>query len=326
MEVMIIPNNSHSLDFDFNSATAPSTPNTTFGGSYYFSAPASPSHLSQFYRDFDEFFAASGGGDGGSAAASGVPFRWEEEPGIPKSPPPPPPVLVDGDNNDDDDFAFDVSEEWETASLPPADELFHGGVIKPLHEQPPLPRLQQLPAAARIKTEADSFTPAAAGLQRGRERGLKSSSRRAARSLSPIRDHTQYQWEEENKELPPPPPSNVCSALSATVKVQRKWRLKDFFLFRSASEGRAAEKDPLKRYTAALRHSSFRAIDSPGSRTGSRRRGPVSAHELHYTMNRAVSEDLKKKTFLPYKQGILGRLAFNPAVHALANGFGFSRK
>ncbi|EYU25391.1 hypothetical protein ABFS82_03G046500 [Erythranthe guttata] len=303
MEVMIIPNN---LDFDFNSATAPSTPK--IGGSYYFSAPASPSHLSHFYRDFDDFFAASGGGDGGSAAV-------------------PPPVLVDGD--DDADFAFDVSEEWETASLPPADELFHGGVIKPLHEPPPPPRLQQLPAAAMlIKTEADPFT-AAAGLQRGRERVLvkpsKSSSRRAARSLSPIRDHTQYQWEEEIKEPPapaPPPPTNVCSALSASVKVQRKWRLKDFFLFRSASEGRAAEKDPLKRYTAALRHSSFRAIDSPGSR----RRGPVSAHELHYTMNRAVSEDLKKKTFLPYKQGILGRLAFNPAVHALANGFGFSRK
>ncbi|KAL7155117.1 hypothetical protein ABFS83_03G053200 [Erythranthe nasuta] len=296
MEVMIIPNN---LDFDFNSATAPSTPK--IGGSYYFSAPASPSHLSHFYRHFDGFFAASGGGDGGSAAV-------------------PPPVLVD-----DGDFAFDVSEEWETASLPPADELFHGGVIKPLHE----PRLQA--AAMLIKTEADPFT--AAGLQRGRERVLvkpsKSSSRRAARSLSPIRDHVQYQWEEENKEPPapaPPPPSNVCSALSATVKVQRKWRLKDFFLFRSASEGRAAEKDPLKRYTAALRHSSFRAIDSPGSRTGSRRKGPVSAHELHYTMNRAVSEDLKKKTFLPYKQGILGRLAFNQAVHALANGFGFSRK
>ncbi|KAI3465398.1 hypothetical protein Pfo_022061 [Paulownia fortunei] len=364
MEV-VIP--SHNLDFDFNSArpsphvSAPSSPKRF--GEYYCSAPTSPSHLSQFYRDFDDLFAASnengGGGDGGSASA--VPFGWEEKPGTPKSPP--------VKNINGDDFAFDVSEDWETASLS-ADELFDGGVIKPL--KPP-PRLQ-LPEATRIsehatshrkkpvaispsplsqtrriiqgafsprhknKKETDPFeataqnsTSAAAGPQRGRERGVnlsKSSSRRAARSLSPLRD-AQYPWEEE-KEQPHnaknSSPSTLYSALSASVKGHKKWRLKDFFLFRSASEGRAADKDPLKKYTAAFRHSSFRSIDSPGSGSGSRRRGPVSAHELHYTVNRAVSEDLKKKTFLPYKQGILGRLAFNPAVHALANGFGFSRK
>nr|DAD30047.1 TPA_asm: hypothetical protein HUJ06_031515 [Nelumbo nucifera] len=48
--------------------------------------------------------------------------------------------------------------------------------------------------------------------------------------------------------------------------------------------------------------SSFRSIDS----SGSRRRGPVSAHELHYMVNRVISE-LKKKTFLLYKQGLLER-------------------
>ncbi|KAJ6685925.1 hypothetical protein OIU79_015853 [Salix purpurea] len=53
---------------------------------------------------------------------------------------------------------------------------------------------------------------------------------------------------------------------------------------------------------------------------------PVSAHELHYTANKAVSENLKKKTFLPYKQGFFGRLAFNPAAHALGNGFGTSSR
>ncbi|OMO74887.1 hypothetical protein COLO4_26453 [Corchorus olitorius] len=96
---------------------------------------------------------------------------------------------------------------------------------------------------------------------------------------------------------------------------------------RSASEGRAADKDPLRKYSSAffkkpeeIKNSSFRSTDSSGSNGGSRRK--VSAHELHYTTNKAVSENMKKKTFLPYKQGILGRLAFNPAVHALANGFG----
>ncbi|KAL0325638.1 UNVERIFIED_CONTAM: hypothetical protein Sradi_5133100 [Sesamum radiatum] len=348
MEV-VIPSPSRTFDFDFNSARSsphvspPSTPKPF--GDYYCSAPTSPSHLSQFYRDFDEFSVARNGSRRGGS--------WE-------------PVKSSGG----DDFAFDVSEDWESASVS-ADELFDGGVIKPLKTTPPL---LHLPEAVRVsehvmleKPSAVSASPlsqtrkiiqgafsprrhknskerepflgknstrAAAGSQRGRERGgdfSKSSSRRAARSLSPLRD-VQYPWEEE-KEQPhnaksSSSQSTLCSTLSTAPAKgggYKKWRLKDFFLFRSASEGRASDKDPLKKYTAALRHSSFRSIDSPGSGS-SRRRGPVSAHEMHYTMNRAVSEDLKKKTFLPYKQGILGRLAFNPAVHALANGFGFSRK
>ncbi|KAL3514537.1 hypothetical protein ACH5RR_027254 [Cinchona calisaya] len=179
--------------------------------------------------------------------------------------------------------------------------------------------------------------------ERGRERapaGLKSSSTRAARSLSPLRV-SQYPWEEEQQTkvesssiiAKPAANSVTTSALASFFEGYKKWKLKDFFLFRSASEGRAADKDPFKKYTAAfafrssyedVRTSSMRSTDSPS--VSSRRSRPVSAHEMHYTVNKAVSEDLKKKTFLPYKQGILGRLAFNPAVHALANGFGLSRK
>lgn len=41
------------------------------------------------------------------------------------------------------------------------------------------------------------------------------------------------------------------------------------------------------------------------------RRGvPVSAHELHYTENRALSQELRRKTFLPYRHGVLGCLRF----------------
>ncbi|KVH43919.1 hypothetical protein Ccrd_025744, partial [Cynara cardunculus var. scolymus] len=32
----------------------------------------------------------------------------------------------------------------------------------------------------------------------------------------------------------------------------------------------------------------------------------VSAHEIHYTANRAVAEEMRRKTFLPYKSGLLG--------------------
>lgn len=39
-------------------------------------------------------------------------------------------------------------------------------------------------------------------------------------------------------------------------------------------------------------------------------RGSVSPHELHYTTQRAQTEELRKKTFLPYRQGLLGCLGF----------------
>lgn len=51
-----------------------------------------------------------------------------------------------------------------------------------------------------------------------------------------------------------------------------------------------------------------------------RRRVPVSAHELHYTANRAQAEELRKKTFLPYRQGVLGCLSF-PSPPASPQGY-----
>ncbi|KAI3762911.1 hypothetical protein L1987_53353 [Smallanthus sonchifolius] len=79
---------------------------------------------------------------------------------------------------------------------------------------------------------------------------------------------------------------------------------KTIFHLISASDGRAMDKDPLKKYSA-----NFRKHDQD-IRYVSKRRGRISAHELHYNVNRAVSNDMKKKTFLPYKQGILGTFSF----------------
>lgn len=203
----------------------------------------------------------------------------------------------------------------------------------------------------RRKKDTDPFakevenTRKQAGQERGRERTPSKSSsnsgRKPIRSLSPIRV-VDVPWEEEEEvaeeektqqstkqsSLNSKASISASNSSSSSSKSTKKWSLKDFLLFRSASEGRATDKDPFRKYSALYkRHedtkiASFRSTDSSGSVTGSKRRGPVSAHELHYTTNKAASEDLKKKTFLPYKQGILGRLAFNPAIHALANGFG----
>ncbi|PWA66329.1 hypothetical protein CTI12_AA327450 [Artemisia annua] len=99
------------------------------------------------------------------------------------------------------------------------------------------------------------------------------------------------------------------SSPTPSANGSKKWSFMDLFLFRSASDGRAMDRDPLKKYSA-----NFRKHDQDVRSSGSmsKRRGRVSAHEHHYTVNRAVSNDLKKKTYLPYKQGILGRFSFNP--------------
>ncbi|XP_028765866.1 uncharacterized protein LOC114723796 [Neltuma alba] len=184
---------------------------------------------------------------------------------------------------------------------------------------------------------------------RGRERTFRTNSgRKGSRSLSPLRvsdimsDSVSEDFSQTGKRVssstsyskPTTPTSSLLSSISFT-KGYRKWRLKDFLLFRSASEGRATDKDPLRKYTMLskkageedAKDSSFRSSEGSGTGSTSRRRGAaVSAHELHYTVNRAAAEEMKKKTFLPYKQGLLGCLGFNPGMHGISRGIGsFSR-
>ena len=98
-------------------------------------------------------------------------------------------------------------------------------------------------------------------------------------------------------------------------------------LFRSASEGTG--KDRLKKYAVLkkgcedVRTESFRSTESGGGSVNlGRRAAAVSSHEMHYTAKRAVAEEMRRKTVLPYKHGLLGCLGFTPAIHDLSKGLG----
>ncbi|KAM0035270.1 hypothetical protein Hdeb2414_s0015g00444361 [Helianthus debilis subsp. tardiflorus] len=134
------------------------------------------------------------------------------------------------------------------------------------------------------------------------ERGFSNSSRsRRTRSLSLL--GTSYQRQQQLAHSSPAPSSENNNE-------SRKWSLLDLLLFRSASDGRAMDIYPLKKYSA-----NFRKYDQDIRNSGSvsKRKGRVSAHEVHYNVNREVLNDMKKKkTYLSYKQGILGRFSFNP--------------
>ncbi|XP_076949368.1 uncharacterized protein LOC143621989 [Bidens hawaiensis] len=227
-----------------------------------------------------------------------VPFAWEDKPGVPN------PLYKFLEQ----DFEFDVSGEFSNDSVP-AEDLFDGGVIK------------------RLETTTNVF-----------KTGPDESFSRSRRTQS-FSTHRGWQvpWEQQSLTTNSVKPRLVSSSstlsASSSTKGSKRWSFKNLFLFRSASDGRAMDHDPLKKYSAIFfrKHdeefmkSSVRSVEphTHGSGSGSKRSG-VSAHELHYKVNRAVANDMKKKTFLPYKQGILGSSAFNPSAHALSNGFGVS--
>ncbi|RDX65649.1 hypothetical protein CR513_55678, partial [Mucuna pruriens] len=324
MEVEVMVPMAAPMDFNFDSncsspfMTAPSSPqrlgntNTNF----FFSAPTSPTRVtSSFFHD---------------SPSSSVPFHWEQKPGLPKP---------NTNNHHDQDFEFNFSAHLDKPSLS-ADELFDGGKIRPL--KPP-PRLHSLSPATSPRSRASQgkkkeFDPFAAAMKETRRRGEEEEEeeeeekkrargrervsvpgRKGSRSLSPLRI-SDIVCDSDDKNVSSSASNvNPKSSFLSSIPFTRKWRLRDFLLFRSASEGRATDKDPLRKYASLskkpsvdedARNSSFRSTESSGS--VSKRRGPVSAHELHYTLNRAASEEMKKKTFLPYKQGLLGCLGFNP--------------
>ncbi|KAF8377512.1 hypothetical protein HHK36_030894 [Tetracentron sinense] len=352
MEVAIpVPVPATGFNFDSTCSSpyisAPSSPKRI--ADFYFSAPTSPTRASEIYRDFNDLSISH---------TSAIPFAWEEKPGKPKS-------IESRDN--EEDFAFDFSGKLERDSLSAEELFDGGKIrpLKPpprlhlggdLDESAPRKSSVSSPRSPisqgkkmfrdafsqRHRKDFDPFEAAieetckGAEQERGREKvcgsSSSNSSRRGTRSLSPFRV-SEFAWEEQqqqqqnqNQKQSSLNTKNISTS-SSSLKGYRKWRLKDFLLFRSASEGRATNKDPLRKYAALskknddVKNTSFRSTDNNGSVSGSMRRGQVSAHELHYTANRAVSEESRKKTYLPYKQGLLGCMGFNHTVHGLAKDF-----
>ncbi|EOA31057.1 hypothetical protein CARUB_v10014209mg [Capsella rubella] len=305
------------LNFDSTTSspyiTAPSSP-TRFGNNnvFFFSAPTSPS----------------------PSTSSNIAYDWDDQSRTPKK---------RSASGFEDDFEFNFSGQLEKTYFSAADELFDGGKIRPLR-QPFTPPVSS-PTRSRDLEIQDSDDQK----DRGRDRSLGSSSsrydRKGSRSMSPLRVSDIMVDEEEEVQSTKMVASNTSNNQKSSVflsailypgRAYKKWKLKDLLLFRSASDGRPVPtKESLKRYDILtkrdaedVRNSSIRSRDSCDSSVSmSRRRNGavVSAHEMHYTENRAVSEELKRKTYLPYKQGWLGCLGFNPTVHEIARVGSLSR-
>lgn len=90
------------------------------------------------------------------------------------------------------------------------------------------------------------------------------------------------------------------------------------------SQGTAASEPPQKKNKKRIKQAAAAAKKGvvPGRPTNgvAKRKVPPSPHELHYTANRAQAEEMKKRTFLPYRQGLLGCLGFNSKGYGALSG------
>ncbi|KAF5814400.1 hypothetical protein HanRHA438_Chr03g0121651 [Helianthus annuus] len=288
---LLMPSPAAEFNFDSAStspyATAPSSPNTLFP-KFFYTATTSHHASSPINHNAVDGFESTD-----TLESSQQVVDEQKNEGLQQA-------------DDDMDFAFEFSGQLERPSISDAEELFDGGRIRPLEPQPqppPPPKIFGEMGLETPKPQTQILSP------RGRERTGTAMRHKVSRSLSPL---------------------GVADVRSDDYKVSttqsspfgftwyNKWNLKNLLLFRSTSEGSATTSDDqLKKYAIItkgdhdVKNSSFRSDGGSVGGSSRRMKRKMSAHEIHYTANRAVAEEMRRKTFLPYKSGLLGCLGFS---------------
>ncbi|KAK8605133.1 hypothetical protein V6N13_082589 [Hibiscus sabdariffa] len=239
-----------------------------------------------------------------------------------------------------------------------ADELFLNGQIRPVKLSTHLQRPQVLAPLMDLEHEDDEENGDDVDNNgvRGRDLRLRDKSlRRRTRSMSPFRNATfglHVQNLSLDKDSGKKDDEDMCNETGASMSASssrsssagrssKRWVfLKDFL--RSKSEGRSnnkfwstisfsptkekkpgiqLSKEKLSNASENQRSIKSKPVNGIGKGKGKgKRRVPPSPHELHYTANRAQAEEMRKKTFLPYKQGLFGCLSFCSKGYGAMNG------
>ncbi|XP_047084831.1 mucin-1-like [Lolium rigidum] len=256
------------------------------------------------------------------------------------------------------DFDFDFSSRFPSpsaAAMSSADELFHNGQIRPVRLSAMLLQPHQ-PHQASLADDASSPSSQAAAEAGERGRFRSRSVHRKSRSLSPFRAHWRTPSpapapESEAVEPAATPPasrsssssSTASSASSSSSRGSRRWGFIKDLLHRSKSDGGKDSQHPSApappAFSATPKRSSSpspatpSASPSPSPAAAVRGRGTGrgrrrSAHERLYEARRAEAEEMRRRTYLPYRQGGLllfgcigiGNRSYGTAVHGLARG------
>ncbi|KAG6426831.1 hypothetical protein SASPL_111065 [Salvia splendens] len=324
----------YSEDIDSTCSTpfvsAPSSPGHGPSG-YFYSAPASPMHFiltntrskSPSSADYETVFLSS---DSGS-------FEFEFS------------------------SRFSPNGYGGLTSMTSADELFFNGQIRPMklsshlatpQDGFPPPSLDLAGASSprgrdpRLRSanrRARSMSP----LRFDQWRGGGGFDSQCASSSAGVT--VEERGSEDVSGETTPSCSASSSRSSSSGRNSKKWIFLKDLLNRSKSEGRehskerfwsaisfSAAKEKKTTTPPSLSPSSSRdekagpeRNKTPASRKPAngvwRRRAAPSAHELHYTASRAQAAEMKRKTFLPYRPGLLGCLGFSSKSYGAFSGF-----
>ncbi|CAA2933479.1 uncharacterized protein LOC111400836 [Olea europaea var. sylvestris] len=146
------------------------------------------------------------------------------------------------------------------------------------------------------------------------EREIPSSSSSEADELESVPAGTYCVWRPKATE---PSPSR-CRKSKSTGSRSRRWKLRDL-MRRSNSDGKDSfvfltpkhrEEKPEKIETSKKSKAKGAVLGGPP--------GSSSAHEAHYIRNRAIKEENKKKSYLPYRRDLVG---FFANVNVLGRSF-----
>ncbi|XP_066357407.1 uncharacterized protein [Miscanthus floridulus] len=241
------------------------------------------------------------------------------------------------------DFDFSRCPSPAAAAMSSADELFHNGQIRPMRLTSFLLRPQALPSLDGDVPPPPQPPPSEQPPphERGRLRRSPPVHRRY-RSLSPFR----ARWLSPSSSPAPAaqsvepaaageaeaaPSASRSSSSSSTASAAsssssrsyyRRWGFLKDILHRSKSDG--GERPPLpSNPSPPLPPAAPKRNPSPSASRG-RGRARRSAHARLYEARRAEAEEMRRRTFLPYRQGGLllgclglGSLGFG-AMHGLA--------
>lgn len=329
--------------FSRSTCTSPCTPQSPQNASnYFFSAPSSPTNSSPFNRQislaFDamanikesdnthhqsddhiedapidsanldhslakkyfsfNFYVTDDQDDGEDSKTKEEDFEFDFD------------AATQDDGTTKEDFTFNFSGQVER-SIPPVNQIFQGGLINTIQ---PAPK-KTLQNAVSFRQRKKYSDPCAKSTERVRDSSNYMNGRKKSpKALNMVSERVNNK--KGCKAAPSTPRSTPRSeATEQVISMERssssssswlvKWKLPDL-LFRSASEGHETKKKyetEGKNMNENVKKSSGGSGSSGGSRKKKER---VSGHELHYKVNRATAVEMRKKTFLPYKQNLMG--------------------
>ncbi|KAL1538567.1 hypothetical protein AAHA92_27295 [Salvia divinorum] len=224
-------------------------------------------------------------------------------------------IGADGNEDDDKDFEFSLVREDHELS---AEDFVYDGQLGPIF--PVFNRDLLLSDDRRDSSVQVPLSQLLLEDRRGGDDNPPSCSSSEADELESVPAGTYCVWRPKASDLPSP---SRCKKSKSTGSASKRWKFRDL-MRRSNSEGKDSlvfltpknrdEKLPaeIPKKMKGKGGSGSSSTSTSGGGTAAR-----SAHEALYVRNRAMNEVDRKKSYLPYRQDLVG---FFINVNALGKG------